>query len=121
MGPYGQCATVGLWGTVLLSTDLGTCIIEALSEWSVCAIVSAYTGEMITGSSPFRGLNLYLRGGQASRNPATEARVIHQFFHTIFMEAALHVLSMALMSVFKLQSFNPVALAGLYTKFSGFI
>ena len=89
MGPCGKCAALGLWGTVLLPTDLGTCIIEALSEWSMCAIVSAYTGEMITGSSPFKGLSLYLGGGQASRNPATEARVIHQFFHTIFMEATL--------------------------------
>ena len=87
--------------------------------WVACVLLSQPTLER--WSSPFRGLNLYLGGGQASRNPATEARVIHQFFHTIFMEATLNMLSMALMSIFKLQSFNPVALARLYIKFSGFI
>ena len=43
--------------------------------------------------------------------------ILSHYFHG----SHSYMLSMALMSIFKLQSFNPVALAGLYTKFSSFI
>lgn len=55
----------------------------------VCAIVSDCTGEMVTGSSPFRAPNSCCGGGQAFWNLATEAKGTHQSFYTILVEAAL--------------------------------